>query len=60
MTENCGGFQINDSARYLFDAVERIMAPDFEPTDDDILRARVRTTGVSDAFNPQDAHVLKK
>lgn len=42
-----GAFQINDSAGYLFDAVERIMDADFVPTDDDILRARVRTTGVS-------------
>lgn len=38
--------QIMDSAPYLFDHIKRIGAPHFVPTHDDILRARLRTTGV--------------
>ncbi|KAL8283389.1 hypothetical protein RQP46_005799 [Phenoliferia psychrophenolica] len=43
-----GKYQINDSVAYLFDSVERIMDPEYEPTDDDILRARVRTIGITE------------
>ncbi len=39
-------FQLNDSARYFLDDVERFCAPDFVPGDQDILRTRVRTTGI--------------
>ncbi len=31
-----------------FDSITRIGAPDFTPTDQDILRARVKTTGISE------------
>jgi hypothetical protein len=36
-----------DAASYYFEHVERIGDPDFQPTDDDIVMARVRTTGLS-------------
>ena len=39
-------FQLNDSAQYYFDAIERISAPGYIPTTDDVLRSRVRTTGI--------------
>jgi len=39
-------FQLPDSASYFFANVERIARKDFVPTNDDILRARVRTTGI--------------
>lgn len=38
--------QLLDSAPYLFEHVERIGAEDFLPTKDDILRARLRTSGI--------------
>ncbi|KAI5476777.1 Guanine nucleotide-binding protein subunit alpha [Pseudohyphozyma bogoriensis] len=39
-------FQLNDSAEYFFDSITRTTAPGFIPTEDDIIRARVRTTGI--------------
>lgn len=39
-------FQLVDSADYFFDHIERISAPNFIPTDDDLIRCRVRTTGI--------------
>ncbi|WVR07038.1 hypothetical protein IAU60_004077 [Kwoniella sp. DSM 27419] len=40
--------QLNDSAPYYFDAIGRIAQPDYMPTDQDILRARVKTTGITE------------
>ncbi len=34
--------------RSYFDSVARIGTPDFTPTDQDILRSRVKTTGISE------------
>ncbi|KAK4701337.1 hypothetical protein P7C70_g4891, partial [Phenoliferia sp. Uapishka_3] len=39
----------SDSAAYYFDNLQRITSPGFLPTDEDILRARVRTTGIIEA-----------
>jgi GTPase SAR1 family protein len=39
-------FQIADSASHFFEDLARISDPSYEPTDDDILRVRVRTTGI--------------
>eukprot|EP00042_Codosiga_hollandica_P044841 m.447930 g.447930 ORF g.447930 m.447930 type:complete len:363 (+) comp56884_c0_seq4:674-1762(+) len=39
-------YQLNDSASYYFDAITRISAHDYMPTQQDVLRARVRTTGI--------------
>merc|ERR1712216_935577 len=39
-------FQLNDSAAYYFEAITRISKPDYLPTVDDVLRSRVRTTGI--------------
>lgn len=39
-------FQIQDSASYFWDNVRRIAAPGYIPTEEDVLRARVRTTGI--------------
>ncbi|WWD17304.1 hypothetical protein CI109_101744 [Kwoniella shandongensis] len=40
--------QLNDSAPYYFDAIARIAQPDYMPSDQDILRARVKTTGITE------------
>lgn len=42
-------FQLNDCAAYFFDNIDRFMIDDFVPTQDDVLRARVRTTGIQEA-----------
>ncbi|KAI8928370.1 guanine nucleotide binding protein, alpha subunit [Entophlyctis helioformis] len=41
-------YQLNDSARYYFDAIDRIGSPDYLPTDQDVLRSRVKTTGITE------------
>lgn len=39
-------FQLVDSAAYFFNNLERISQPNFIPTDEDLIRCRVRTTGI--------------
>jgi len=39
-------FQLNDSAGYYFDAIDRLVAPDYVPTIPDLLRSRTKTTGI--------------
>jgi len=39
-------YQLNDSAEFYFKDVDRIAAADYQPTTDDVLRSRVRTTGI--------------
>lgn len=41
------GADVRDAPSY-FDSVARIGAPGFVPTDQDILRSRVKTTGISE------------
>jgi len=41
-------FQLNDSAVYYFNAIERMSASNYMPTDQDILRSRVKTTGITE------------
>jgi guanine nucleotide-binding protein subunit alpha len=40
--------QLNDSAPYYFEAINRLANPNYIPTDQDILRARVKTTGITE------------
>lgn len=39
-------FQLNDSAEYYFDNLERISDINFVPSEQDVLRSRVKTTGI--------------
>lgn len=39
-------YQLNDSAAYYFDALSRICAATYQPTEQDVLRSRVKTTGI--------------
>lgn len=39
-------YQLNDSAQYFFEQLENIKQPDYVPSDQDLLRSRVRTTGI--------------
>jgi len=41
-------YQLNDSARYYFDSMDRIGSPNYTPTDQDVLRSRVKTTGITE------------
>ncbi|XP_019957312.1 guanine nucleotide-binding protein G(o) subunit alpha-like [Paralichthys olivaceus] len=39
-------FELNDSALYFFENMSRIIAPNYVPTETDVLRVRVRTCGI--------------
>ncbi|KAG0768190.1 hypothetical protein G6F57_002601 [Rhizopus arrhizus] len=41
-------FQLNDSARYYFDSILRIGQPSYMPSDQDVLRSRVKSTGITE------------
>lgn len=41
-------FQLHDSAEYYFTAIDRIGAADYIPTEQDVLRARAKTTGITE------------
>ncbi|KAJ7468072.1 guanine nucleotide binding protein, alpha subunit [Mycena latifolia] len=52
MDEHASDFYLMDSAVYFFTEVLRIGAPDYVPTETDVLRARAKTTGISETrFN---------
>ena len=44
--ERAAEYQLNDSTIYFWERAEEICKPDFLPTEQDVLRARVRTTGI--------------
>ncbi|GFT58606.1 guanine nucleotide-binding protein G(o) subunit alpha [Trichonephila clavipes] len=39
-------YQLNDSAKYFLDDLDRLCQKDYMPTEQDILRTRVKTTGI--------------
>lgn len=41
-------YQLIDSAEYFFDEIDRIAKDDYCPTTNDLLRARARTTGITE------------
>jgi len=41
-------YQLSDSCKYYLDALDRIDQPNYVPTEQDVLRVRVPTTGISD------------
>jgi len=50
-------YQLNDSAAYYLNALERISAPGYVPTQQDVLRTRVKTTGIVETqFHFKDLH----
>lgn len=43
-------YQLNDSAQYYFDSIDRIANPMYVPSDQDVLRSRVKTTGITETI----------
>ncbi|CAG8578594.1 3714_t:CDS:2 [Funneliformis mosseae] len=41
-------YQLNDSAQYYFDTIDSIAKLDYLPSDQDVLRSRVKTTGITE------------
>lgn len=52
-------FQLNDSAKYFLDKIDTCCAAGYVPTDEDILRARVRTTGIVENVFEIDSNKFK-
>ncbi|ORZ25755.1 guanine nucleotide-binding protein subunit alpha [Absidia repens] len=48
-------FQLNDSAKYYFDSIARIGHCQYIPSDQDVLRSRVKTTGITETTFMIDA-----
>jgi GTPase SAR1 family protein len=44
--ENRARYQLTDSTAYFFDRLPEVMKPDYLPSEQDVLRSRVRTTGI--------------
>jgi len=42
-------FVLNDTAEYFFDNIDRFLADDYFPKTEDVLRVRVRSTGVEES-----------
>jgi len=50
-------FQLNDSASYFFDRIDKCAKPNYTPDEQDVLRARVKTTGIVEAeFDVEGYH----
>lgn len=50
-------YQLNDSAAYYLNDLERIAQSDYIPTQQDVLRTRVKTTGIVEThFTFKDLH----
>jgi len=47
--ERANKFPLNDTAEYFFKDVERFAHADYIPTTEDVLRSRVRSTGIEEA-----------
>jgi len=43
---NRAKFQLTDSSQYFFDKIKEVSAENYLPTQQDVLRSRVRTTGI--------------
>lgn len=53
-------FQLNDSAPYYFEAIARIGVSGYIPTDQDVLRTRVKTTGIiEETFEMEDGTIYR-
>ncbi|CAB1437850.1 unnamed protein product [Pleuronectes platessa] len=44
--ERASEYQLNDSAGYYLSDLERLVQPGYVPTEQDVLRSRVKTTGI--------------
>ncbi|XP_044279086.1 guanine nucleotide-binding protein G(t) subunit alpha-3 isoform X3 [Varanus komodoensis] len=44
--ERASEYQLNDSAAYYLNDLDRLTAPDYVPNEQDVLRSRVKTTGI--------------
>ncbi|MGH0175221.1 UNVERIFIED_CONTAM: hypothetical protein FKN15_073469 [Acipenser sinensis] len=55
--ERAAEYQLNDSAAYYLNQLDRITKADYLPNEQDVLRSRVKTTGIiEEQFSYKDVH----
>ncbi|XP_078090851.1 guanine nucleotide-binding protein G(t) subunit alpha-2-like [Mustelus asterias] len=55
--ERASEYQLNDSASYYLNSLDRLTAPEYIPSEQDVLRSRVKTTGIIETqFTFKDLH----
>ncbi|XP_061493847.1 guanine nucleotide-binding protein G(t) subunit alpha-3 [Rhineura floridana] len=55
--ERASEYQLNDSAAYYLSNLDRLTAPSYVPNEQDVLRSRVKTTGIIETqFSFKDLH----
>eukprot|EP00478_Filoreta_tenera_P000737 GABV01000742.1.p1 GENE.GABV01000742.1~~GABV01000742.1.p1 ORF type:complete len:356 (-),score=134.66 GABV01000742.1:32-1099(-) len=52
-------YQLPDSSQYFFERVQELAKPDYCPTKQDVLRCRVRTTGIVETTFEIEGNVFK-
>lgn len=52
-------FQLNDSAEYYFNNIERICQPSYIPSQQDVLRSRVKTVGITEEEFEIEGHKFR-
>jgi hypothetical protein len=57
--ENRSKFQLTDSAAYFFDRIDAVAEEGYIPTEQDVLRSRVRTTGIVENSYEIDGNQFK-
>jgi len=57
--DNRSNFWLIDSATYYFENIDRISSDDFLPTQQDVLRSRVRTTGITETTFEIDSNQFR-
>lgn len=45
-------FQLNDSAAYYFDSIDRLVAPDYQVSQEDVLRSRTKVSRLPSLQTP--------
>ena len=58
VNEHLSEFQVQDSLGYFVGRIGEIGRRDYSPTDEDLIRVRVRTTGIVQASFEMDKHVF--
>ena len=53
-------FQLNDSAAYFLNEIDRLSKDDYVPSEQDLLRTRVKTTGITEISFQYKVHTLTK
>uniref|UniRef100_A0A8R1IWS1 Uncharacterized protein n=1 Tax=Caenorhabditis japonica TaxID=281687 RepID=A0A8R1IWS1_CAEJA len=43
-------YQIDDSAKYFLDNLPRLSSPNYVPSEQDLLRTRIKTTGITEVL----------